>query len=427
MAHMPHVRPPLRRDQLSSYMREAFKPRSAWRVGIEVEKMGLDAATGRPIPYDAPGPSVEKVLTFLLGRRGGRPIFEGEHLIGAEGSWGSLSLEPGGQVEWSSRPATDLDALTVDLDGHLAAMRDVAAALNVAWLDSALQPVTPVAQMPWMPKARYGIMREFMGARGRLAHRMMTQTASIQCAFDFEDELDWTRKMRAGALLAPIAVALFANSERADGAETGYRSYRQAIWRETEPSRCDLPDVVFHPDFGIEAWVEWACSVPTIFLRRDNGLVPSGGVPFGELLGGRGCDGAGLDDWELHLSTLFTEVRSYTYIEVRSADLQPDPLIASVPAFWTGILYHPRALDAALRLGDAWDSPAGWRAAMEAAARHGLDAEVAGVSLRAAASRAAGLATWGLEHGAACAGTLGSGALALLASMRELVRTATAP
>jgi hypothetical protein len=64
---------------------------------------------------------------------------------------------------------------------------------------------------------------------------------------------------------------------------------------------------------------------------------------------------------------------------------------------------------------------------MEAAARHGLDAAVAGVSLREAASRAVGLATWGLEHGAACAGTLGSGALSLLANTRKLVRTATAP
>jgi len=154
MPSMTHFRQPLRRERLSSYVREAFKPRSAWQVGTEVEKMGLDAATGRPLSYHAAGPSVEKVLTFLLGRRGGRPIFEGDHLIGVEGPWGSLSLEPGGQVEWSSRPAADLDALISDLDAHLQAMRDVASSLNVRWLETALQPEVPLAEMPWMPKAR---------------------------------------------------------------------------------------------------------------------------------------------------------------------------------------------------------------------------------------------------------------------------------
>jgi len=167
--------------------------------------------------------------------------------------------------------------------------------------------------------------------------------------------------------------------------------------------------------------------VPTIFLRRDDGLVPSGGAPFGDLLERRGCDGVGLDDWELHLSTLFTEVRSYTYIEVRSADLQRDDLIASVPAFWTGILYHGDALEAASRIAAPWDSAAGWRAAMEAAARRGLGSAVAGVSLREAASRALGLAAWGLGNGAACAGAAGSDALARLAESRGLALATSAP
>ena len=427
MPGMSQIRPRLECNQLASYIRDATKPRSAWQVGVEVETMGVDATTQRPIPYDSDGPSVEKVLTFLLGRRGGRPVFEGNHLIGAEGPWGALSLEPGGQVEWSSRPAGDLDGLTAEIEGHLSAMREVAAALNVRWLDTAVQPEAAVGDMPWMPKARYGIMRDVLGARGRLAHRMMTQTASIQCAFDYEDEADWVKKMRAGALLAPVAVALFANSSRADGASTGYASYRQAIWRETDPDRSNLPDVIFAKDFSIDAWVTWARTVPTIFLRRRNGLIPSGGASFNDLLAASGCDAVGLDDWEMHLSTIFTEVRSYTYIEVRSADLQPPALVAAVPAFWTGILYHPEALDAALRMGAAWDSPAGWRAAMEAAARGGLDATVAGVSLRDVASRTVGLAAWGLNNGAACAGKSGADALARLSDARGIAPAIETP
>ena len=262
---------------LSDYFRQAFRPREGWLVGIEVEAMGRDAATGRPLAYDGPGPTIRKAIEAYLDSRGGSAILEGTNPIGIDGPWGGVSLEPGGQFEWSARPARDLDVLARDHAAHAAVMRELASRLGISWLQVAVEPDTPLSEMPWMPKARYGIMREIMGGKGRLAHRMMTQTASIQCAFDFASDPDWTRKFRAAALMAPVAVALFANSSRVDGAESGYASYRQAIWRETDPDRCDLPPVVFDPGFGIDAWVEWLCDVPTLFLRRGAGLIPSGG------------------------------------------------------------------------------------------------------------------------------------------------------
>lgn len=390
--------------KLADYFRQAFRPRRDWQVGIEVEKAGLHAAGGRPIPYDGAVASVRGILESYLATRGGEPVYEGEALIGLEGPWGSLSLEPGGQVEWSSHPAGDLARLRADLRAHLGVLEAAGRERGVRWLDVALQPDVPVAEMPWMPKARYAIMRRYLGERGRLAHSMMTQTTSIQCAFDFESDEDWATKFRVATLLAPLAVALFANSPRAEGGDTGWRSFRQAIWRETDPDRCGLPDVVFDPGFDIDAWVDWVCGVPAIFVGRGHGLVPSHGTTFQDLLSRSGCDAVTLDDWELHLSSIFTEVRSYTYIEVRSADLQVDPLIPAVPAFWAGLLYHPEASRAALEMSAAWDDPAAWRRAMDSAARRGLEGEIEGRPIRDLASRILGLAAWSLGNGASCAG-----------------------
>jgi glutamate--cysteine ligase len=288
-------------------------------------------------------------------------------------------------------------------------MREVASALNVRWLDVAMQPVAPVGEMPWMPKARYGIMRRHLGARGRLAHRMMTQTASIQCAFDYESFEDWTRRFRAAALLAPVAVALFANSRRVEGADSGFRSFRQAIWRETDPDRSGIPPVVFRRDFGVETWIEWLLDIPTLFVHGPGEtLEPAGGTPFRALMARQERNPISEKDWELHLSCVFTEVRSYDYIEVRSADLQPDSRIMAVPAFWTGLLYHPRALEAALDLTRSHDSHRLWADAMESASRHGLEGAAARRPLRELASRALSLARWGLAHGADCAGSSGA-------------------
>src|SRR5262245_4179483 len=388
--------------ELASYFRQAFRPRAEWLVGIEVEMMGRVADSMRPLAYEGQGTSVRRVIEAYSAARGGALVLEGDRPVGIDGAWGGITLEPGGQVEWSSRPARDLTELSREIDGHLTAMQGVAASLGISWLDVAVDPKTPLAEMPWMPKARYGIMREMMAKRGRLAHRMMTQTASIQCAFDYASEEDWTRKFRASALLAPVAVALFANSSRVDGRESAWASYRQAIWRETDPARCDMPDAVFDPGFGIDRWVEWVCDVPTLFLRRGSGLIPSGGRPFRALLGRVGCDGVTMEDWELHLSSIFTEVRSYSYLEVRSADLQREDLVLSVPALWTGLLYDEDALSEALAIGRPFDAPAAWRRAMESAAREGLSGSVDGVRLAEVASRAVARARASLGRGSAC-------------------------
>jgi len=241
---------------------------------------------------------------------------------------------------------------------------------------------------------------------------MMTQTASVQCAFDFASDEDWTRKFRAAALMTPIAIALFANSSRIDGRESGWASYRQAIWRETDPDRCDLPDVVFDRGFGIEPWVEWVCDVPTLFLRRESGLIASGGTPLRAMLSRCGCDAVTMEDWELHLSSIFTEVRSYGYIEVRSADLQPGPLLLAVPAFWTDLLYDDGALDDALAMGKPFDDPTRWRRGMDEAARRGLSGVVDGTPIAELAARAVARSSESLYGGAACAGS-GAGAEAL--------------
>jgi glutamate--cysteine ligase len=210
-------------------------------------------------------------------------------------------------------------------------------------------------------------------------------------------------------LITPFAVALFANSARIDGADTGYASFRQAIWRETDPARCGLPPVVFDDGFGPEAWLDWVLEVPTMFLHRARGRVPAGGVPFGELLERVGCTAVKHEDWETHISTVFTDVRSYDYIEVRCADLQPDLLALSVPAFWTGILYHEDSLEAALELGGAISSYEEWAEAIDIAARHGLEGRLGRRDMGELVAEALSISLRGLKSGAACAGDAGAG------------------
>lgn len=408
---------PLTRERLLQYFLDAAKPRERWLVGMEIERMGRDALSGAALPYDGQEPSIRAAIERYHELRGGHRVIEGPHVIGLNGDWGNVSLEPGGQFEWSSRPYPTLDELRVAAEEHEQTMERLAADLEIAWLDVATEPELSLDAMPWMPKARYEIMRPYLGARGTLGHRMMTQTAAIQVAFDYVDPRDWLRKFRAAALLAPLSTALFANSSRIDGEESGYACYRQQIWSDTDPERCGIPDVVFDADFDIERWLDWVLQVPTIFRHRARGRVPAEGVRFAELMRIEGCDALGMNDWESHVSTIFTEVRSYTYIEVRSADLQPRGRSIAVPTLWTGLLYDDDALDRALGLAMPFDGPRRWREAMTIASRDGLDGSIDGRSVREICGELLEIADRGLTL-AACVDDVAA-ARATLTALRE--------
>ena len=54
-----------------------------------------------------------------------------------------------------------------------------------------------------------------------------------------------------------------------------------------------------------------------------------------------------LQDWEDHLSTIFTEVRLKSFIEMRGADAGPWQNLCALPALWVGLLYDQSALNEA--------------------------------------------------------------------------------
>ena len=383
--------------------RRAFKPRERWAIGLEMEKMAVDARSGRPLPYDGASASVRSVLVFLAAARPSEPLFEDSNLIALAGEWGTITLEPGGQVEWSSPPAPDLLTLERLLCEHIRLLEQAAQTLGLRWLQVALQPDAPLSSMPWMPKRRYRIMREYFRSRGSLAHRMMTQTASIQVSLDYSDEADWREKFRAGFYLAPIAVAAFANSRRMEGRDTGYASFRSEIWRHTDDDRCGAPPFVFQEEFGFEEWVGWVLDVPAMFTSRNGVLEPAGGVPFRQLLekGLRGSP-VTLSDWELHLTEVFPETRAKTYIELRSADLPPDDRLMAVPAFWTGLLSEEGTRSEAIDLL-GWGRGSRpryieWLEAMKEASKNGLAGRIAGRPVGELVRDAAGIARQGLAR-----------------------------
>jgi glutamate--cysteine ligase len=141
------------------------------------------------------------------------------------------------------------------------------------------------------------------------------------------------------------------------------------------------------------------------FLVRDGRYRPARGTTFRRFLA-EGFEGerATLGDFDRHLTTLFPDVRLKRVIEVRGADAVPPGLICALPALWKGVLYDAEACAAAFELAAGW-SQEEREAAMEAVARAGLAARIAGRSALDLARRLVEIAGEGLRRIGA-AGTL---------------------
>jgi glutamate--cysteine ligase len=86
--------------------------------------------------------------------------------------------------------------------------------------------------------------------------------------------------------------------------------------------------------------MEHTLDVPMLFVNRDNRWLDVKGIPFRRFLaeGWKGIRPVEAD-WVLHLTTIFTEVRLKTYVEVRGVDGITPSLAVSFAVFWKGLLY----------------------------------------------------------------------------------------
>jgi len=269
----------------------AIQPTSSPRVGLELEWLTYPAADrARRISLA----ELEPVVARLNGRL---PCHS------------SLTVEPGGQLEISTRP---FDSVGDAID---AAQTD-AAALRVALDDHGIEMVAAGLDRERVPQrildtARYRAMQTYFDASGWAGRTMMCNTASIQINVDVDG--DAADAWRAAHLVADLLGQQHA----------GPCPNRSDIWSRIDRTRTAA---VAGSD-PREAWAAYALDARVMFIR----------------LGADEClpilDGTRLIDWIErghalgwptdadvleHLTTLFPPVRPRGFLELRTIDALAD-------------------------------------------------------------------------------------------------------
>jgi glutamate--cysteine ligase len=339
---------------LAAYLASGCKPAEAFTIGTEHEAFGFRRADFTPPCYEG-ADGIGALLRAIQEQDGLIPILDDGKIIGLKGRDGaSLSLEPGGQFELSGATLPDLHATKAELDAHIVRLHGVTPGLGLGFAPLGFHPTASRAQLPWMPKGRYKIMRAYMPKVGTRGLDMMLRTCTVQVNLDFASEADMVTKMRVASALQPLATALFANSPFYEGKPNGLLSNRAFVWGDTDNARSGIPAMIFQDGFGFEAYAEWLLDVPMYFVYRDGVYHDVAGASFRDFMAGSLAalpgERATIGDFADHSTTAFPDVRLKKYIETRGADSgRPDMMLAQ-SALWTGIFYDPSALAAAAAL-----------------------------------------------------------------------------
>ncbi|MEO1168066.1 MAG: glutamate--cysteine ligase [Pseudomonadota bacterium] len=344
------------RQQLLEVFAGGEKPVEQWKIGTEHEKFVYCQGDYHAPSYDEPGGIRD--LLLALTEFGWAPIEEKGKVIAMQGADGTVSLEPAGQLELSGAALENLHETCAETGRHLEQVKAIGEKTGKGFLGLGMWPDKTRAELPIMPKGRYGIMLDYMPKQGSLGLDMMLRTCTIQTNLDYASEADMAQKFRVGLALQPLATALFANSPFTEGKPNGFLSFRSHIWSDTDPDRTGMLPFVFEDGFGYERYCDYALDVPMYFAYRDGEYLDASGLSFRDFLNGElpilPGEKPTLDDWNDHLSTIFPEVRLKSFLEMRGADGGPWNRICALPALWVGLLYDQGALDA------AWDIVKDW-------------------------------------------------------------------
>lgn len=254
---------------------------------------------------------------------------------------GSYSLEPGGQIEWSSPPFEDIRDLEKSIYSYKKSIDSVLEKRGLISLYIGVEPFCDPDSINLIKQKKYQLMNLNMEKRGTLGKWMMRNTSSIQVNYDIIDENDLEEVMFIADCIHPISAYLFSNSPFQLGKPVGENNLRNHIWENTDTTRCRtlFDHKIDHPNQLLDSYIEFMMGVPGIF-KLDNELeIQDTDLTLGkDLMKKLINDKIRSEDIVAALHQIFTNVRLKSLIEIRDIDCLPFKHILAPVAFLTGLI-----------------------------------------------------------------------------------------
>ena len=361
------------KDQIINYFLSGAKKNVF--IGVENEKFLFQEKNNVRATYS----DIKKVFEIFKKKFEWKEVKENENIVGLKIDGKSISLEPGNQIELSGDKLSNIHEVCSESYDFQNQLDQICKEIGLKTMSIGYDPITKLSNTPNNPKQRYKLMTKEMPKGGKLSLNMMYQTSGTQINLDYLSEDDFKKKFKIISYLTPISIAIFANSTILENKPSGYLSYRSKVWQNT--SRGGLPKI-FLENMDFEKYADFAINFPLLFIYKNNDHKNLNNKTFGDFMKGSLSEVNNhlptFEDLELHLSTIFTEIRLKKYIEMRSLDACEWDCHCAGPAFYTGLIYGK--LDESLDLIKDWKSEDVLKAYLDAP-KKGLKTEINGKSI----------------------------------------------
>lgn len=322
-------------DLVRDYLFSAKHP-NLFEIGLEYERISLNKNNTTANYFGEKG--IENFLKAFSKKYNWEPIFDDNHIIGLKNENSTtITLEPGGQLEISLKPKKNVCNIEKEIEILNKKINTIAKKFDLSFIEYGINPTCKATEIAIIPKRRYQTMANHLDLK--MSKFMMRQTSGIQTAFDFENEADAAKKITLSIKLSPIVTAIFANSPIYNKKLTKYKSIRSLAWIYTDKQRCGLLNEDLLENFSFSKYINYVFKIPVIFIVRDNKIIEFDKKTTFEDFFNFGYEGlqAKKEDYELHSSLFFPDVRLKNYIEIRNHDCQNGILKYAIPAFYKGV------------------------------------------------------------------------------------------
>lgn len=332
-------------EKILDYISSNLKANKDLSLGVEIENIVYDPSLKRLPVNGGNGFTSQNLKDRLL------VLNRNAHITP------SLTIEPGGQIEYGSTPFTDIHHLHKEWQLYQKNLFKVCMDENLTLLDFSTEPIYIPAHIPIIDIKKYHIMHERFSRTGKLGHWMMKNSASLQINLDYTSQQEAAQMAFISDCLQPFLFLMFANAPFTKGKPAGTRNLRIDFWDNTDTPRCG-----YLLDHGIQSteklllnYANLVYKTPAIFITSNKGVVQSFDGLLGEWLielskGNRLTKEA----IKIALHQIFTHVRFKNILEIRGPDRPPFGFEMAPVALVTGLLRPPIIRERLLEIVSSW-------------------------------------------------------------------------
>ena len=253
------------KSQLIQYFIDGVKKNTNQRIGVEHEKFLFSKNNLKRIDYQQ-----LKQVFEILKDKGWELEYEKDKIIGLRRENQKITTEPGFQYELSGAPYKNIHLVCSENSSHFNELKEIFNYTSITTSSIAYDPFNKLVEIPKSPKERYKIMTAEMPKGGKLSLDMMYKTAGIQINYDYTSEEDFEKKFKIGNYLAPLTIALFANSPFNENKLSGFLSYRGKVWQET--NRGGIMPITFEK-VNFEKYIDHVINYSILFLKKKENTI----------------------------------------------------------------------------------------------------------------------------------------------------------